>query len=486
MPAKPAVANLNREEIAKREALLELQKRIRERKLFREYRHISAPGVIGAYPWQVQFHNAGKDNPERGLFAGNRVGKTSCAAAEVACHLTGEYPKWWEGKRFDEAVRFWCGGETNETVRDVIQKHLLGEQGEHGTGWIPADRLIGKPKYRQAGVSEVVDVFYVQHKSGGISYCSLKTYEQGVEKWRGARLHGVWLDEEPGMQLYVEAMTRVLDHKGIVLCTFTPHKGQTEVVSHFLDAKPGAGIYCQTVTWDDAPHLDPAEKERLWNSYPPHERETRAKGIPMMGAGAVFPISDDTITCEPFPIPEHWWRINGVDFGINHPAAGAFCAVDRDSDTFYVYDCYKAANETPIYHAAAMKKHGDWIPTAWPHDGLQRDKGSGEVLKDLYRQHQLYMLPEPAKYKDERGNSVEPALYEMYEYMRTGRFKVFKNLGAWMEEKRRYHRAEDGKLVKTNDDIISATRYAFVVRGRARQKPTGVVRNTGPKASIIR
>ena len=53
------------------------------------------------YPWQLEFHERGIDNPERMLMAANRVGKTVSAACEVSYHLTGDYPKWWTGKRFD-------------------------------------------------------------------------------------------------------------------------------------------------------------------------------------------------------------------------------------------------------------------------------------------------------------------------------------------------------------------------------------------------
>jgi hypothetical protein len=190
----------------------------------------------------------------------------------------------------------------------------------------------------------------------------------------------------------------------------------------------------------------------------------------MLGSGAVYPIRDEAISVDPFPIPDHYYRINGIDHGIDHPGAGAFLAWDKDSDTIYLYDCYKQSGETPIYHAAAMKKHGDWIPNAWPHDGLIRDKGSGVALKNQYRKHGLKMLREHAHYEDERGNHREPGTIELYEWMRTGKFKVFSNLSQFFEEKRLYHR-KDGQIVAKYDDILSAVRYAFMMRRFARHKP---------------
>ena len=353
----------------------------------------------------------------------------------------------------------------------------MGPEGSHGTGWLPQSRIIEATR-RQAGVSEVVDKIKVRHKSGGQSEVTLKTYQQEAKGRRGAKLDFVWLDEECKQDSYTEAQTRILDRRGLLLMTFTPLLGPTETVRHFMEAKDGSGIYMKNVTWDDAPHLDKKEKERLWLSYPAHERDARAKGIPMLGTGAIFPINDQDISIDPFEIPGFWYRINGVDFGIDHPAAGAFCAIDRDSDTFYVYDAYKAAGQTAVYHAAALNKHGKWIPNAWPHDGMQRDKGSGIALKDQYRKHSLYMLKEHAHYLDERGNHREPGVIEMLEYMKTGRFKVFSHLSDWFEEKRLYHR-KDGQIVPKYDDLLSATRMAFIMRRYAKARPSG--KATGPK-----
>lgn len=460
--------------------LEEVELRNRSRKLYINYRRIYDPDhkeLPGAYQWQVDFHNAGATHPERLLMAGNRVGKTQCAAAEVACHLTGNYPKWWQGKRWDRAVHWWAGGDTTENVRDIIQKSLLGEEGEHGTGWIPAEALL-EVKYRQAGVTSVVEMIRVKHRNGQISTLGIKTYEQGRKSWQGTAKDGIWADEEPPEDVFTEMITRLIDKKGVMLMTFTPLNGPTGVVQHFEEKRviPGSGIYVKNVGWNDAPHLDPVEMERLKASYPEHERETRVSGMPLMGSGAVFPISDDAIVIDPVPIQPHWRRINGIDFGIDHPGAGAFCALDPDGEgTFYVYDIYRASNQTAVYHAAAMKKHGTWIPCAWPHDGLNRDKGSGIAIKDQYRAHGLYMLREHAHQVHEGGKdvSVNAALDQMLEWMRTGRFKVFRHCQQWFEEKRMYHR-KDGVLVKKQDDILSASRYAFMMRRLAAIQSSGV------------
>lgn len=423
------------------------------------------------YPWQKEFHAAGKDNPERMLMAANRVGKTMSAAAEITYHLTGDYPEWWEGRRFEKPTLVWTGSPTNETSKDIVQNELLGGMGETlGTGWIPKSRLVGRPTTRQAGVKNVADTFSVRHRSGGLSLCVLKTYEQGWQKWQGTAPHVVWDDEEPDdYKIFSESQTRILTSKGVLLVTFTPLLGVTELVEHFQ--RGGPGIYLKGASWDDAPHLNKEDRDRLALSYRSHERQARTQGVPMMGEGAVFPVDDNLIRIDPIRIPGHWARIKGCDFGIDHPAAGVDIAWDRDQDVIYLIDCYRKANEQVPYHAVWFNKSGRRIPVAWPHDGMNREKSGGKTLAQHYRDHGVNMMSKSARYPRARGDEsdkggpqpVEPIVDEMLERMTTGRFKAFSSLPDFFEEKRSYHR-KDGKIVDRRDDILKALFYAVMMK----------------------
>lgn len=423
------------------------------------------------YPFQQEFHNAGICNTERMMCAANRVGKTMSAAAEVAMHLTGIYPDWFKGRKFKHPVLTWTASPTNETSRDIIQKELLGGvEFDLGTGMVPKANILGKPKMRQTGVKNVVETFDVIHKTGGRSECNLKTYEQGWKKFQGTQPHVIWLDEEPDdYMIFTECLTRTLTSKGIILVTFTPLQGMTELVEHFMTG--GKGIYIKNVTWDDATHLDEEEKERLKASFPSYQVDARTKGIPMLGEGAVFPVSEDNIKIDPFEVPKHWARVKGCDFGIDHPAAGAEIAWDKDADIIYLIDCYKASDQTSVYHAAWFNKANPLIPVAWPHDGVNREKSGGDTIAAKYREHGANMMKKSARYpkkpgeKKEKGGSqpVEPIVEELLERMLTGRFKVFSNLNAFFEEKRNYHR-KDGRIVAKRDDILKAVFYAVMMK----------------------
>lgn len=224
------------------------------------------------------------------------------------------------------------------------------------------------------------------------------------------------------------------------------------------------------MTIDDAPHISPEQRQAIIDSYPEHEREARVKGNPALGSGRIFPIGEDAIACDHRPIPRHWVQIIGLDFGWDHPTGAAHCAWDRDEDVFYVCKTHRLAQATPVLHAAALRPWGTWIPVAWPHDGLQHDKGSGEALAGQYAAQGLNMLPERATFED-GGNGVEAGVLDMLDRMQTGRFKVFRGLEDWFGEFRLYHR-KDGRIVKERDDLLSATRYALMMKRMAATEPT--------------
>lgn len=458
-----------------------------------EYKRTHRLEYYKPYDYQKRFHNAkghGTDKParQRALMAANQVGKTTCGAYEVAMHATGIYPKWWEGTRFNHPTEWLVASTTNETTRDRCQKDLFGEpidEKAFGTGAVPLE-MIGE-RIRKPGVPNAYDSVLIKHKSGGWSKVVFRAYEQGPKKFMGSRLTGgYWADEEPPSDVNSQLVRGIFATNGIGMLTFTPEEGMTEVVAGFMnDIQQGQALL--RASWDDAPHMTPERREIALAGIPAHERDMRAKGEPLMGSGRVFDVPEDMIICDPFEIPPHFARINGLDFGWAHPCATAFIAVDRDKDCVYVYDGYRASRVLIPVHAAATKAHGDWIPCSWPHDGLQHDKQSGKIIADLYRDSGVNMWPEPftnppAQGMEEGrgGNGVEAGIHSMLEMMQTGRFKVFSTVKPWWEEMRMYHR-RDGKIVPIMDDFISATRIAVMFR---RHATTKVVRQ--PKFNVPR
>lgn len=232
------------------------------------------------------------------------------------------------------------------------------------------------------------------------------------------------------------------------------------------------------MTIEDAPHISPERRAEIVASYPEWEREARVRGIPALGSGRVYPVTEDRIVCDPFRVPDHFAQVVGVDFGWEHPFAAVRLAWDRDSDVVYVCSAYREQHATPPIHAAAIRAWGDWIPVAWPADGLQTSKADGKPLANLYRQSALSMMSTPAAHET-GGNSVEAGIMSILERMQTGRFKVFRGLDDWMAEFRLYHR-DKGLIVKERDDLMDATRYGMMMLRKADVKRKPVVHRAQP------
>jgi phage terminase large subunit-like protein len=412
------------------------------------------------YPKQRMFHDAGARHRERLFMAGNQLGKSLAGAAEVACHLTGLYPEWWHGRRFAHAPAGWAAGVTGETTRETIQRLLMGRD-DGATGLLPAGLIEETSMGLRAGCLARIKV---RHAQGGVSTLVLKSYEKGRRKWQGETLDFVWFDEEPPAEIYAEGLTRTAATGGLVFLTFTPLLGMSEVVSRFLlETSPDRHVTRLTI--EEAPHIPPEERARILAGYRPHEREARARGVPQLGSGAVFPVKESDLVVEPFRVPRHWPQIAGLDFGWDHPTAAARLAWDREGDVLYVTDAYARREATPLEHAGALRLWGPSLPWAWPQDGLQRSKESGAPLAEQYRKHGLALLPSHATFEN-GGTDLEAGLMEMLERMQTGRWKVFRGCEAWLAEFRLYHR-KDGQVVKRQDDVLSASRYAMMMRRHA-------------------
>lgn len=486
---QPDITKMSRKELLRyRDILKEMEFREKTRRI-QEYK---------PYPFQVKFHDAGEWASQRLLMAANRVGKTESAAAETTYHLTGNYPEWWKGKRFRRPILAWVCGATNEKTRDTVQKKLFGDPinpEAWGTGFVPLSCLgdTDDKKVRKPNVPNALQAVLVRHHTDGIfdgwSVCALKAYEAGYKIFTSESVDVIWLDEEPPQNIMTQAMIRQVDNEGILYMSFTPEEGVTLVVDQFMN-RLAAGQFLVNATWDDAPHLTLERRKQILEALPEHERDMRSRGIPVIGSGLVFPIADADIEIEPFAIPRWYRHIAGMDIGAwNHYTAGAWVAHNPDSDTIYVYDCYRAQGKTPPVHAANFKAHGDDIPIMYPHDGEKGDRNTGETVAQQYRDlgcnmHHTHFTNPPPMGKDEGegGISVDAGLISMLTRMETGRFKVFKTCRDWFEEKRMYHR-KDGKVVRVKEDIMSATRYAtqmlrFAVPRKDRMQQTVIQSDT--------
>ena len=305
----------------------------------------------------------------------------------------------------------------------------------------------------------------------GTTVLQFKSYSQGQHALMGDGVDWYHIDEEPkDATIWPQVLTRTASGDngkgGRGILTFTPENGKTELVTKFMD-DPSKGQYLQTATWDDAPHLSDEIKEEILSAYPSYQRDMRSKGIPLMGAGLIYEVDENDIKCDPFEVPDYWFVINGMDFGWDHPQAHIQLVWDRDADCFYLINAFKKSKIQPFEAWHVVKPWATNVPTAWPHDGLQTEKGSAKQQKDYYKEEGFNMLPEHATWED-GGNGVWAGIMELNNLMKTGRFKIVSTLVEVFEELRQYHTktTADGKsvIVKIKEDLLDAIRYAYMMR----------------------
>jgi phage terminase large subunit-like protein len=426
------------------------------------------------YPKHMKFFALGRTCPIRCFMAANRVGKTEGGGGyETTLHMTGRYPDWWEGSWFSGPIRCWVAGDTGKSVRDIVQEKLLGPYGSFGTGLIPAEDIVKwTPK---SGVPQAVDTLTVKHYDqdgnyDGDSVLVFKSYDQGRKAFQGTEQDLIWLDEESDTSIRSECILRLMTTDGMLMETFTPLSGLTELVQEYLPkAEDGegiddsvldpeaadAGIYVTEgkamvmAGWDDVPHLKAEQKKLMLANTPPYLRDARSKGIPSLGAGAIYPVPESEVVVDDFAVPQHWHRLYGMDVGWNRTAA-AWGAWDRESDIIYLYSEHYRGQAEPSIHADAIKARGRIAGEIDP-AARGRSQTDGEQLLQKYTDLGLKLAL--------ANNGVESGIYEVWQRLSTGRLKVFKSCRNIRNEYRVYRRDENGKIVKKNDHIMDAVRY---------------------------
>ena len=439
-------------------------------------------------PIQFQFHKLGKEGArDRLIMAANRFGKSTAGLVETSAHLTGNYPLWWPGYEYRIPIDVWVACVDEKAVLDLERKFFKG-------GEFPAtihESLVYKNDYNK-------HIHLIKNKYGGLSQFEFKTYQQRREAYQYKRLHLLWGDEEPPMDIYVESSLRLMStspshytmgyftatclYEDNFTKTFTTETveyseyddfiGQDVIKQKTIQRAPGEvnkGYAFITAGWDDASYLTEDEKARMLQKIPVNERGPRTKGIPSVGGGMVYPIMRHLITCDPFEIPNHFYIGKGIDFGWVDPTAVVFGALDRDKDILYLFEEYSQNERTPQQHLFEMSKMrsiSEFVyhhPYAGDPSGGSRSQKDGESLFKLYDQCGVKITP--------ANNSREPGVQTVLQRMQNGKLKIFNTCVKLLSEIGMYARDDKTKQVRDgNDHLVDAMRY-LVMSGLDIAKP---------------
>ena len=208
--------------------------------------------------------------------------------------------------------------------------------------------------------------------------------------------------------------------------------------------------YLVMAGWNDVPHLDEKAKAELRESTPPHLRDAREFGKPSLGSGAIYPIPESEIVCDPFQVPGHWPMVYALDVGWKRTAA-IWGAWDRESDIVYLWSEHYRGNAEPSIHADAIRSRADWIPGVIDPAARGRSQHDGEQLMWKYQQLGLDLV--------KAKNAVESGIFEVWQRLSSGRLKVFSSNQNTLAEFRLYRRDKKGQVVKENDHLMDCMRY---------------------------
>jgi phage terminase large subunit-like protein len=418
------------------------------------------------YPKALEFWAKGDDYPFRTLMSGNRVGKTTLGAFEVVLHLTGLYPTWWEGKRFTTCNDWWCCGDTQETVIEVLQPLFLGKVGQFGTGLIPMDHIdfdtLKSAQKEKTGVGSI----RVKHINGTYSSLTFKSYEQGRKSFQGTA-KSIFLDEEPPQEVFGECLMRTMTGGNIMIATYTPLSGETDLIKSMFDdgdymkeGDLGNGRYLVRIGMDDVPHLSPDRIQDILSAFPEYQRKARRLGIPTLGEGAIFPYDKDRFVIDPIAIPDHFAK--GYGFDVGNRTAAVWLAHDRDANIYYAYSDYYEENSLPAVHISAIKARGLWLKGAIDTASHAANPSDQQRLFEVYTNDGLNI--------ENAEKSVESGIFLMQTLLNEGRLKIFSTCTKLISQMLTYRRDKAGKVVKKSDDTIDALRYGLMTKNILRTK----------------
>lgn len=479
------------------EELEQLYLFIKEEDTFSRYNQLA---YFNPYSYQRKFFRAGSEYDYRMLCAGNQMGKSYGASFEYAMHLTGIYPDWWEGDRFDSGDKlFWVLGVTLDSTVNVLQTLLLGTSDirrteEIGTGSIPRDHIDIDGMIKDGRRCVEVRIKHIEDRDTEFSNI-LRFYASSVSEstLMGQTLTGmIWADEQfpDSERLHAQFVARTAAGGGRIMYTLTPEKPELlELYEMFKENKDGK-LYWQQATWWDCDHFSEERIESMLAALPAWLRDLKSKGIPASGTGSIFPFSDNELiqTCLWSDVKPTWKLLAGVDFGysgIRDDSTIVFTAYDIEEDRIFVIDAWFSSNshdDCPLSHMpeymASIIKACPYpnIPVICPNDASGIISGTTKTRAQVLIEngcnvlYENYYIPYQLTGEDKKSTSKVGGLNYMVEWMSKGLLKLSPNtissgMNELWKELRGYVWKDNkgsGKIepIDKNDHGLDAMRYA--------------------------
>jgi phage terminase large subunit-like protein len=442
-------------------------------------------------PWDEQRTAIKKFDSNKkifGLLGGNRSGKTVLGAFIAAAWCLGkdyfrDEPAWEWVKDLPipkPPNNVWVVGLDFGVLRDVIWYEKL-RHGKAHPPFLPDDGSVRNCKDGD---------FQVFFENG--SLLTGKSADAGRDKFQGASIDLVWIDEECEQDVFDECYQRTVDCAGKILLTLTPltdiNSGVRtpwvfDLYEEFLSGDSDL-VFCQLSTLN-SPFVPEDEKQRLiekWAGDP--EEGARLYGKFVRRSGLVYPWWDDAKhLVRPQPIPRWWQRIVTIDPAATGVTAALWIAVNEQGD-YFAYREYYERDRIVSEHAKGIKMRCQGEPVDYwlldPKWGSQRNAETHKNGAQLYRESGIPVrLPEVgedyglAVSKEYISATITPGA-------RHAKFYVMGDLPNFMHEMKHYTydtfaRGENKGLSKEkprkrNDHLLNAMQYAMTLRLKGSKK----------------
>ncbi|WEF29981.1 terminase family protein [Klebsiella aerogenes] len=457
------------------------------------------------YPFQLEWIEASNKYQQRYLSAANRVGKSYAACMELAIHITGLYPSKdngalfdWQGMKIDSGGHdFWCIGVSQESVNNVLMKELLGVSDcrnlqDLGTGAIPKDCIDSWSMVKDGARCLKIRIKHVDGTTNTLHFFAATQNESVL---MGASVKYCLLDEQfqNETEIYAQCLTRTATTNGYISVTATPELGASALWTKFNEDDSGF-LYFQNATWDHCPHLSEQDKARLLAGYPEYQRLMRSAGIPVLGAGAVYPFNDNEIdtslTVERIKQNPYAYKLLwGCDFGFSSntdadPSTLVLSAYEMETDTIYIVYEWNSKQDAKKNRLAHMPDHMASVikaspfpdaPLVVPHDAKKQIDGTGTNTTRLSEFKRLgvnvlptvfeipFQLTTGAIEKPKHSRSLHWTIQHLCKLFSENKLKINVNkLKELMSEFRIYQYKKDGNPRDSRNHLLDAMRIASI------------------------
>jgi phage terminase large subunit-like protein len=329
---------------------------------------------------------------------GNRSGKSEAGAPiAVAWALGKDYfrdePAWEWVQHLPippPPNNIWVVGLDFPTVKNVLWYEKLSNGKDH-PGFLPSG------SERETVIKKISESdFQVYFKNGSVITC--KSADSGREKFQGASVDLVWIDEEPDIDIYEECRQRTADCAGKILVTVTPLADISSGVRepwvydlHEQYVKGSKEIISVSLSVLDNPFVPEDEKRRLkeyWAGKP--DELTRLYGDFVRRSGLVYDQwKAEKHLIAPITLHKDWKRVVCIDPAPTGPTAVLWAAFDT-SGNMYVYREYYEKNLVVSEHAKSiLVRNGFDKIDLWlidPRGGIQRNAETHKTIAQLYRE----------------------------------------------------------------------------------------------------